>query len=73
MDCLISIFDIAITKANPAAPKDEVRDNKTRALLFGGYFIALIVAFIIPELTIIIIGLDVLVMAINLFLNVKSD
>ena len=66
-------LDIAITKVNPQAPKDEVRDNKSRLLLFGGYFIALIVAFIIPELTIIIIGLDVLIMAVNLFLNVKSD
>ena len=65
-------LDIAITKANPEAPKDEVRDNKTRLLLFGGYFIALIVAFIIPELTTIIIGVDVLIMAANLFLNVKS-
>lgn len=61
------LLDIAITKANPLAPKDEVRDNKTRLILFGGYFIALIVAFIIPELTIIIIGLDALIMAMSLF------
>ena len=63
-------LDISITKANTTAPKDEMRDNKNRLLLFGGYFIALIVAFIIPQLTIIIIGLDVLVMALSLFLKV---
>lgn len=66
-------LDIAITNANPTAPKDEVRNNKTRMILFGGYFLALIVAFIMPELTIIIIGLDALVMAASLFLNVKYD
>ena len=63
------ILDISITKANPDAPKDEVRDNKARLLLFGGYFLALDVAFIWPELTIIIIGLDVLVMALGIVWN----
>lgn len=59
-------LDISITKANPAAPKDEVRDNRARLLLFGGYIVALIVAFIMPILTIVIIGLDVLIMALGI-------
>ncbi|WP_407379116.1 TMEM175 family protein [Methanobrevibacter sp.] len=65
-------LDIAITKANPDVPKDEVRDNKVRLLMFGGYLIALVSAFFMPILSIIIVGIDVLVMAIFLFLNSKN-
>ena len=63
------ILDIAITNVNPDAPKDEVRDNKARLLLFGGYFLALIIAFIKPELTIVILGLVVIVLAIEVVMK----
>ena len=62
-------LDIQITKVNPDAPKDETRDNKTRLMLFGGYFIALIFAFIMPILTVVIVGIDVLIMGLFLILN----
>lgn len=65
------LLDIEITKVNPNAPKDETRDNKVRALLFGSYFLALIVAFVMPFLTVVVIGLNVLVM--GLFLVLRSN
>ena len=66
-------LDIAITKANPTAAKDEVRDNRARLLLFGGYMLALVVAFIIPKLTIIILGLVVLIMGAGLLLSSNEE
>lgn len=67
------LLDITITNANPKAPKDEVRYPKNRALLFGGYFLALIFAFIMPILSVVIIGVDVLIMGIGVFLDSKNN
>ena len=66
-------LDIEITKANPNAHKDETRDNKIRALLFGGYFLALIAAFLMPFLTVVIIGLNVLIMGLVLVLRSNEN
>ena len=66
-------LDIEITKANPEAPKDEVRDNKARALFFGSYILALIAAFIVPVLSVVIIGLNVLVMALFIVFRSKES
>ena len=66
-------LDIEITKANPGVPKDEARDNKFRVLLFGSYFLALIAAFVMPFLTTIIIGLNVLIMAMFLVFKSKDN
>ena len=65
------IMDITITNANPSAPKDEVRDKRMRLLLFGGYILAFIASFIIPQLAIIIVGIDVLIMALGIILKLK--
>ena len=65
------ILDIAITNVNPDAPKDEVRDNHARLLLFGGYFLALIFAFFVPKLSIIIVGLVALIMVLGIILRLK--
>lgn len=67
------ILDIEITKINPEAPADEVRDNKARILLFGSYISALIVAFIVPVLTVIIIGLNILIMALYKFITSDKE
>ena len=66
-------LDIAITKANPLAPKDEGRDNTARLVLFGGHFLALAVAFIAPIYTLIVLGVDVLIMAVGIILNSNNS
>lgn len=67
------LLDISITKANPDAPKDEVRGTRNRILLFGGYFLALVFAFVMPFLSVVIIGVDVLIMGLGIFLDSKNN
>lgn len=63
------LLDIAITSANPLAPKDEGHDNTARLILFGGHFLALAVAFIAPIYTMVVLGIDILIMAIGIIWN----
>lgn len=66
-------LDISITEANPHAPKDEVRETKNRLVMFGGYVIALLFAFVMPILSVVIIALVVLVMGLKIFLDSKNN
>lgn len=46
--------------------------NRTPILLFKGYFLELIVAFINPALSNVIIGLDVLIMTLELLIKMSE-
>jgi len=59
-------LDIAVTKANPDAPKDEVRAPVARVILFGGYALSLVLAFFVPRAPLFVIALSSLVMGIRI-------
>ena len=59
-------LDISITNSNPGAPLDEMRENKNRLIIFGGYVIAFVIALSIPLLSIIIMGISTLIMALKI-------
>ncbi len=58
--------DIAITNANPNTIPDETRGNLERALMFGGYLLALLSSFFIPMLGVIVIGIMIVIMSIRI-------
>ncbi len=60
-------LDKAIVNANPEAEKDEVRTNPQRIVLFGSYALAFVFCFIIPILSIIIMGIAILAMLVHIF------
>lgn len=63
-------LDIAIVDANPGAERDEIRTNPPRAILFGSYGLAFIFCFIMPILSLAIIGIAIIAMTIAIF---RSD
>lgn len=63
-------LDKSIVNDNPDAEKDEIRTNSQRLILFGSYALAFIFAFILPILSIIIIGVAIIAMLIHIF---RSD
>lgn len=65
-------LDKAIVDANPGTEKDEVRTNTQRTILFGSYLLAFLTAFIMPILSIIIIGVAIIVMLIHIYRESNS-
>ncbi|MBQ8017937.1 MAG: DUF1211 domain-containing protein [Methanobrevibacter sp.] len=59
-------LDKAIVDCNPGAERDEVRHNTQRILLFGSYIVGFAFCFIIPIISIIIIGLAILSMLVQI-------
>lgn len=63
-------LDIAIVNANPGSEKDEVRNTPQRITLFGSYVLAFIFCFIMPIVSLAIIGIAIVAMLIYIL---KTD
>ncbi|MGN1382487.1 MAG: TMEM175 family protein [Eubacterium sp.] len=64
-------LDYQIRKDNPEVPRDDSTVLHVRVVLYGGYILSMILAFIKPILSISVIGLLTVVFFIWTFLNRK--
>jgi uncharacterized membrane protein len=63
------VMDNQILKDNPDAKKDMTTSNTMRAILYGGFAIELVFAFVMPLISLILVGIVTLIIAANMFLS----
>lgn len=62
-------LDYQIRKDNPGVPRDTTTALPIRALMYGGYALCMVVAFIKPILSIYVIGASTVVMFVWVFVK----
>lgn len=66
-------LDHQIVEDNPGASKDASTELITRILMYGGYMICMILAFIRPVMSIYVIGISTAALFIRVFADSRKD
>lgn len=71
---MFQIMDNQIRKDNPNTPTDETNNFGFRFLLYGSYFVSIIMAFIVPLISLLIIALiDVFCLVLIMRRHLRKD
>ena len=66
-------LDLQIRKENPGVPRDRATALPVRVIMYGGYILCIILAFIRPILSIYVIGISTVTMLIWFFTKGSAD